>query len=512
MPRSASDGANGQGSAGAGGNGSEHDYRKLFLDLPLLVAVYDPQTLGFVAVSRAGAAYYGYTEEEFLQLTIEDLRPPEDGAAWQSAVYAAPLRGRRHHRGRHRKKNGEIFYVETISNDIEFKGKRARAVLALDISEQRQTQLALRRSEARLRALLELSADWFWEQDAQFRFVALGTEHPWPAYFPPAADFIGKTRWELPGLGMEDLEAHRRLLARHDPFRDLVVHWQGTDGTGHWVSISGSPIVDDQGRFTGYRGVSRDITAQRQAQELVAELNTQLEDRVRQRTAELEAAQGELEELAYSIAHDLRSPLVSIDGFARALQLACGASLDPKSLHYLERIQAGVRLMSRLTDAMLLLAGLSRVHLRVEDVDLAVIARDVLHRLQRSEPGRQLVADLPGQLWVRGDPRLLAQAMEHLIGNAWKFSAGKASTHVGLADTVSPHGERVLTVTDRGAGFDMAHAAGLFRPFQRLHPPAQFEGLGIGLTLAQKIIARHGGRIWAEARPGEGATIFFTLG
>jgi hypothetical protein len=604
------------------------------------MCVYDPESLRFLAVNAAAVQQYGYSEQEFLQMTIEQLRPEQDREAWQREVFARPLQGPRRHHGRHRRKSGELISVDTFANDILFHGRRARLVLAVDVTAQRRAALDLRRSEARFRALTQLSADWFWEQDAEFRFVDVSAGGSWPEGLPPAPFILGKRREELGDLEMDDWSAHKAMLERHEPFRDLEVRRRAADGTPRLISISGSPIYDDDGRFTGYRGVGRDVTerrraqqqlresqrmlasvlanlpgmayrcrnepgrpmdfvsegaqaltgygpadfihgvvryeqaihpddramvwdgvqralAQRQrfqltyrimtaqgelrwvweqgaavardgngvvvleglvmditerrrAQDEIARLNAELEERVRQRTAQLQSANAELEAFSYSIAHDLRSPLTSIDGFSHVLAEYEDA-LDERGRHYLRRIRTGVRQMSELTDALLSLAHLSRVNLRSERVDLAEAARATLAQLREREPGREADVQIAAHLWTRGDPRLLAQVMSNLVGNAWKFSARKPRAVLRVDSRVDAHGETVYSVADEGAGFDMAHASRLFGAFQRLHAPSEFEGTGIGLALVQKIVARHGGRIWAQARPGEGATFYFTL-
>jgi PAS domain S-box-containing protein len=478
------------------------------------MCVYDPGTLGFLAVNAACIAQYGYSEPEFLAMSIDALRSPEDLEAWRREVGAGPLVGPARRRTRHRRKNGELIHVETFSSDIQFQGRPARLVVACDITEQINASTGLHRSEARFRALTALSADWYWEQDAQFRFVAIdGGGSTYPPGLLPRNQMLGKTRWELEGTEA-DPEAwvqHRALLLRHEPFRDFVVRRRIADGSVRLLALAGTPVFDEQRRFTGYRGVGRDITEQRRAQDEIARLNSELEERVQLRTAQLEAANAELEAFSYSIAHDLRSPLTSIDGFSYSLDESCAAALGEQGRHYVRRIRAGVRQMSELTDAMLSLAQLSRVRLRWEAVDLAEIARRVFTQLREGEPHRTGTLEAPRHLPAQGDPRLLGQVVANLVGNAWKFSAHQPVAAIRFGCTQQDDGERIFFIADNGAGFDMAHASRLFGAFQRLHSPSQFDGTGIGLALVQKIVMRHGGRIWAQAAPGQGATFYYTL-
>jgi len=247
----------------------------------------------------------------------------------------------------------------------------------------------------------------------------------------------------------------------------------------------------------------------------IRNLNATLEDRVQQRTAQLKSANEELESFCYSVSHDLRSPLSAVDGFASFLEQSVEALPEPmaqKGQHYLKRVRAGVVQMGELIDALLSLARLARAPLRHDRVDLSALANEVLANCRERDPSRVLQAQVEPGLVATGDNRLLRQVLDNLLGNAWKFSAGEPVTRISFGSETDASGNLVYVVRDNGAGFNMAYAQKLFGPFQRLHSPSEFEGTGIGLAFVQRIILRHGGRIWGESAPGQGATFRFTLG
>ncbi|MBC8069189.1 MAG: response regulator [Deltaproteobacteria bacterium] len=225
---------------------------------------------------------------------------------------------------------------------------------------------------------------------------------------------------------------------------------------------------------------------------------------------ELELKNRELEAFSYSVSHDLRAPLRSIDGFSEALLEDYAGVLDDRGRDYLRRVRAASTRMSELIDDLLLLSRVTRADLRREPLDLAVIARQVFGELVRREPERNVELTMATELPAVGDPRLLQVALENLLGNAWKFTRERAAAHLEVG--CSREGDELAYyVRDDGAGFDMTYAARLFRPFQRLHPEGRFPGTGIGLATIQRIISRHGGRVWAEGTPSQGATFWFTL-
>jgi signal transduction histidine kinase len=238
-----------------------------------------------------------------------------------------------------------------------------------------------------------------------------------------------------------------------------------------------------------------------------------LEERVQQRTAQLQAANQELEAFSYSVSHDLRTPLNTINGFSNLLGKEIGAdSASERSKHYLARIRAGAVQMGELIDALLSLAQVSRTSLHWDRVDLSALAQTVLNGYREREPGRVVQFDIQPELVVEGDPRLLRDVLENLLGNAWKFSAKQARSEITFGHEKGSADETVYFVRDNGAGFDMAYSEKLFGAFQRLHTAAEFDGTGIGLATVHRIVMRHGGKVWAESAPGRGATFYFTLG
>ncbi|MDO3383099.1 sensor histidine kinase [Gilvimarinus algae] len=255
-----------------------------------------------------------------------------------------------------------------------------------------------------------------------------------------------------------------------------------------------------------------DIIARREAEEEVKRLNAVLEERVIQRTAQLEAANRELASFCYSVSHDLRAPLRRIEGFRRILaeQLSAQGAAE-RSGHYLSRIETGTQEMNDMIDSFLQLSRSTQCELQVVSVDLSAIAESVLQELQQHEPQRRARFDVKPQVRVDGDRSLMTLLLRNLLHNAWKYSGKKDMAHIAFGFTQADNGSRTYYVSDQGDGFDMAYADRLFSPFNRLHTSEEFEGTGIGLATVQRIVARHGGRIWAEAEPGKGARFYFTL-
>ncbi len=255
--------------------------------------------------------------------------------------------------------------------------------------------------------------------------------------------------------------------------------------------------------------LERDVAARLRAEQEVVRLNAGLEQRVRWRTAELEAANQELDSFVYSVSHDLRAPARRIEGFGRLLAEDQGQSLTEKGQHYVARIRAGAAEMGEMIESFLKLSRSTRCDVSLERVDLSVLAAKVVADLREREPDRKVAVDIQPGLTTQGDRRLMAVVLENLIGNAWKYT--RKAEAAAVAFGARPEGgQTIFFVKDNGAGFNAAHAERLFTPFVRLHRPEEFEGSGIGLATVRRIQARHGGRVWAESVVGQGAIFHFT--
>jgi signal transduction histidine kinase len=248
----------------------------------------------------------------------------------------------------------------------------------------------------------------------------------------------------------------------------------------------------------------------RGSEERYRELASTLERRVAERTVELESVNKELEAFAYSVSHDLRAPLRAMDGFSLALLEDYAERLDGTGKNFLDRIRNASQQMSRLIDDLLSLSRVTRSDIHYAEVNLSSIAKEIVNRYQELQPRKDLVVDMQDGVKVRGDERLLRIALENLLSNAWKFTS-KIEDPLITFTSAEHDGSIVHCVADNGAGFDMRFADKLFGAFQRLHSANEFEGTGIGLATVQRIINRHGGRIWADSGVSKGAAFYFTI-
>jgi len=367
-------------------------YRILFEGNPQPMWVYDLETLAFLAVNDAAIGRYGYSLDEFLRMTLRDIRPAEELPRLEANV-ATSLPGIEHAGlWRHATRDGSLIDVEITSHDIDWNGHRARLVVARDVTEQLRYRRDLERSEAAL----------------------------------------------------------------------------------------------------------RDLTAE-------------LEQRVARRTEQLAATNAELEAFTYSVSHDLRAPLRQIDGFSKILSEELADRVGEEGRHYLRRIREGAAKMAQLVDDLLDFSRIGRQDIRWLPVDLDALLEEVLDGLAPERDGRRVELERGPLPSVEGDPAMIRVVFTNLLSNALKFSRSRdpAVIEIGQRDV---EGSPAIFVRDNGVGFDPRFADKVFGVFQRLHRPEDFEGTGVGLATVQRIVHKHGGRIWVEARPDAGAAFYFTLG
>jgi PAS domain S-box-containing protein len=400
---------------------------------------------------------------------------------------------------------GRAIWVRVIGEaewDAQGRVRRLQGACQ-DISESRRAAEETRLMAEQLTTTLESLTDAFYTLDRNWRFTYINGE---------AERLMRNKRSQLLGRRLFDAYPELAGTVVSEQFeramtQNVTVQFEEYYAPFDiWVQVKVFP--SKQGLAVDIKDVTERVLAGRE----IMRLNAELEERVAQRTAQLEAANKELEAFSYSIAHDLRAPLGSIDGFSQMLEANAGKDLGERCRHYLSRIRGGVRQMAELTDGLLSLANLSRASLRCDAVDLAALARTAAAACRERAPDRRVDIDIAPALPAQGDPRLLAQVIGNLVGNAWKFTARTENARIEVGSMPGPDGARVYFVRDNGAGFDMAYASKMFEAFQRMHSPAEFEGTGIGLAIVHKVVARHGGRIWAEAAPDRGACFFFTLG
>jgi PAS domain S-box-containing protein len=415
--------------------------------------------------------------------------------------------------------DGTSVPVLLAVSGFDLDGMLLRHMVLTDLSAQRAAEAqtavahqALSVSEERLRALFD---------NAPIGIEELALSGELLRVNPRFCDITGYTADELRSLRIEDithpgdleadLDIMQRLSSGEIDSYSMEKRNVRKDGGVVWVEANRAVVRDPEGNPVLFVGAVRDITAQRQAEAEVRTLNADLEVRVERRTADLAQANKDLEAFGYSVSHDLRAPLRALSGYAEALLEEYSDGLGEIGRGYAERIQAASERMATLIDDLLQLARVSRSQMNLGPVDLSAEAAAVVGELRAAQPGRRTRITIQDGVRVTADRGLIRTVVQNLIENAWKFTARREDATIEFGSMAAEDAETCYFVRDNGAGFDPAHAAKLFQAFQRLHSDADFAGTGIGLASVQRIIERHGGRIWAEGAVDAGATFYFTL-
>ncbi|MBI3140614.1 MAG: PAS domain S-box protein [Rhodocyclales bacterium] len=465
--------------------------------------------------NKASEMLYGYWAAEALGARIEELLLfEEDRPAFIRGAEAMLADGESPPPGevRTRRKSGQAIEVYTTHVVITNPGgAREFYRIDLDMSELHRLESELAASHERYRQLFTLSPDAVLVHAGGIILLAnQAAARTFHARSPE--DLVGRSIYDLAAPADREMVQERVRALENPEAAPMPLSLAEID----YVALDGQPIILEAtatrvslwGRPAVLSAV-RDITERKEAEAEVRRLNETLEQRVRNRTAELEASNRELEAFSYSVSHDLRAPLRGIDGFAQILAEDYAHHLDGAAREHLARIRTATQRMAQLIDEMLELARITRVTIHHRRVDLSALARSILPEL-RQDSTRQVEFLVAHQVEAQADPTLMRVVLDNLLGNAWKFTGRTAAARIEFGARAD-NGERVYFVRDNGAGFDPAYADKLFRTFQRLHRPDEFPGTGIGLATVHRIIQRHGGRVWAEGAVGEGATFYFTL-
>ena len=477
------------------------------------IYLFAADSLNFLQVSRGALQNLGYSMREMRQLTAVDIKPEIN--AKEFAALLEPLHDGCQERvvfeTWHQRKDGSRYPVEVR---LQFAAEEVPPVfiaIILDITERRESAQAVMESERRYHALARIAPVGIFRTDVVGSCIY--TNERWCQIAAMSPEQALGEGWSAP-LHPDDRERvfaeWSQAVKSRVPFY-TECRFQRPDGTLSWLLVQAAAEQDSQGNVIGYVGTITDISEQKNIEDELRIHRNHLEELVSERTRELEAVNGELEAFAYSVSHDLRAPLRAIDGFSHALQEDCADAVGEVGMDYLRRVRTASQRMGELIDDILQLSRVTRGNMEWSDINLGVLATAIVDRRREAEPERQVEVQVMPDMRVAGDRTLLGVVMDNLIGNAWKYTSETDHACIEIG-AVEQDGETVYFVKDNGAGFDMRYADKLFGIFQRLHRADEFEGTGIGLATVQRIIQRHNGRVWADAKVGRGATLFFTMG
>jgi len=445
----------------------------------------------------------GYTREELVRMSIPDIDTEISSTQWPNTWRQIKETGKLVLETHHRAKNGRLIPVEVVANYIEFGGHELACAVVRDITERRAAEKSLRESEERFRRFSDVTTEgiFFHHQG-----VIIDANRPLAIMFGYQLDELtGRNLVDFVAPESRELVTQRILHRVEGPYEALGLRKDGSVFPVEVVARS----YEFQGKVMRVVCV-RDTTERKRAETEIYRLNEELEQRVVERTAQLEAANKELEAFSYSVSHDLRAPLRAIDGFSRILIEDHVPQLPDEVARLLGIVHESTQQMGRLIDDLLSFSRLSRQPVNRLTVNMIDLVRQVLETLQNELEERKVeiaIGELPT---CRGDPTLLKQVWMNLLSNALKFTREREVARIEIG-CEEKGGEQVYFVKDDGVGFDMQYADKLFGVFQRLHRSDEFEGTGVGLAIVQRIIHRHGGHVWVEGVVDQGATFYFAL-
>ena len=469
------------------------------------VFLFWPDTLKFFYVNKGATEQVGYSEEELLTMTPLDIKPKYDEPGFR-ALLTPLVEGSRKSitfETVHRHKDGHRVPVEIFIQYVVHGDEHPRFVaIVRDITERKRAERALYERHQLLSLVINNAPLVLWAMDTDGRFtLSLGKGLENLGLKP--GQMVGESAWEV-YADNEQIKNDIRRALKGDSFLSEAI------AADRFFEAFYSPFYDAENVLVGATGVAVDITERRQAENELRQHRDLLEEHVAQRTQELAAAVKELEAFSYSVSHDLRSPLRSIDGFSHILMDDYASKLDETAMGYLHKIRSAAQRMAQLIDDLLQLSRVTRSQLVLEPVSISDLATTIVQELQAAEPGRQAVFTIEPGLRAQADANLIRIMLQNLFSNSWKYTAKNTLTEITLGQLESEEGN-VFYIRDNGAGFDMQYAGKLFGAFQRLHRDTEYEGTGIGLATVQRIVQRHGGKVWAESEPGKGATFYFQL-
>jgi PAS domain S-box-containing protein len=492
-------------------------YRHILREAPIGIAEIDLETDLFITANMMLAEYTGYTREEFERIKIQQIFSPESFALFRRHIHDLSSNAQTPVQRQYkiRRKDGSEFWALIQTKLTYDHGQVKTAIIVInDITkqknlEQEEVRLSseLYHEKELLDTIMENTHAHLAYLDDHLNFIRVNSAFARDFGSGSQAEFIGKNYFDV-FLNKEDRMIIQDMMNSRQPvsLKGKTINSKKNLQTTYW-NWAISPVTNKNGAIKGIVLSLMDITDLKQSENHVKELNW----RLLRRTYDLQNVNKELESFSYSISHDLRAPLRRISGFSTALLEDCAAILDDQGKDYLKRIVKTSEQMDELIDALLRLSRLTRAPMDIQTVDLTAMAKEIIHDYEQIEPARKAEITIEDNLTVEADQNLMRTLLDNLIGNAWKFTRKSPTTRITIGKASETPNETTFYIKDNGIGFNMAHADKLFIPFQRLHPESEYPGTGIGLGIANRIINRHKGKIWAKSIESQGATFFISL-